>query len=98
MSVAFLEFRLVHEKNDQWVSELFADGKAPEGFKIGSAQDQFYVRDYDSVSNEQMDRAYWTAQRKFAAKPRSELCSCATSVTEHQLSSALYRDAPSVDR
>ncbi len=72
MSVAFLEFRLVHENNDAWVNELFTEGKAPRGFKVGSATDKFYVRDYDKVSDKEMDRAFWGELRRFAPRPRSD--------------------------
>ena len=43
---AFLEFRLVHADNDQWVNELFASRMAPPGYKIpdvGNAE--YYIRD-----------------------------------------------------
>jgi len=33
-SAAYLEFRLVHPKNDELVTKLFEDDLAPEGFKI----------------------------------------------------------------
>jgi SecD/SecF fusion protein len=36
-SVAFLEFRMVHENNDRLVSDLFDKGLAPEGYKPTSA-------------------------------------------------------------
>ena len=64
-SVAFLEFRLVHDKSDEWVAELFADGKAPKGYKIGE-RGGYYVRDEAAVPDEQMDRDFHDRLRKFA--------------------------------
>lgn len=52
-SVAFLEFRLVHAQNDSLVDKLFAEGKAPEGYKIVDGHDgSYYERtaDYAKVS------------------------------------------------
>jgi SecD/SecF fusion protein len=73
MSVAFLEFRLVHENSQNWVTEIFKDGKAPLGFKVGSASDQYFVRDYDKVADDaQMDRKFWSDLRRFAPRPRSD--------------------------
>jgi len=71
MSVAFLEFRLVHENSEQWTKELFAEGKAPRGFKIRDAGDAFYIRDTESVSDAEMDRGFWSDLTRFAQKPRS---------------------------
>jgi len=73
MSVAFLEFRLVHENSQNWVTEIFKDGKAPIGFKVGSASDQYFVRDYDKISDDaKMDRKFWSELRRFAPRPRSD--------------------------
>ena len=72
MSVAFLEFRLVHEDSATWVEELFKDSRAPRGFKAVAGTDPFYVRDYEKVSDAEMDRAFWLDLRRFAPKPRSE--------------------------
>lgn len=72
MSVAFLEFRLVHESSEAWVQQLFADGKAPRGFRVGSASEFFYVRDYEKVSDGDMDRQYWSDLLRFAPRPRSD--------------------------
>jgi len=73
MSVAFLEFRLVHENNDTWVGELFTEGKAPRGFKVANATERYYVRDYDRVADKEMDRNFWAELRRFSSRPRSEL-------------------------
>ncbi|HMP72425.1 MAG TPA: protein translocase subunit SecD [Kiritimatiellia bacterium] len=72
MSVALLEFRLVHQSSDEWVSELFAQGLAPRGFRISDAGRQLYVRDPAAVPDAAMDRAFWADMRRFAPKPRSE--------------------------
>jgi SecD/SecF fusion protein len=72
MSVAFLEFRLVHENSETWVQELFKDGKTPRGFKLGSATEFFFVRDYDKVSDAEMDRQFWSDLNRFAPRPRSD--------------------------
>ena len=72
MSVAFLEFRLVHENNEAWVNELFAEGKAPRGFRVGSASERFFVRDFERVADKDMDRNFWAETRRFGSRPRSE--------------------------
>ena len=45
---AFLEFRMVHPKNDELVKNLFADRKVPEGYEAvalaGRANDDYWVR------------------------------------------------------
>ncbi len=38
-SAAFLEFRMVHPKNDELVSELFEKGEAPDGYRMVSVDD-----------------------------------------------------------
>ncbi len=63
-SVAFLEFRLVHEKSDEWTGELFTKNKAPRGFKI-SEQGKYFVRDGETVKDEEMDRAFFNQLKKF---------------------------------
>ena len=71
-SVAFLEFRLVHEESDPWVRQLFADGVAPRGFKIPdqfSGRGPYYVRDTAAVPDRALDRAFWTQLRSFP-RPR----------------------------
>lgn len=72
MSVALLEFRLVHLNSSEWSKELFEKGVAPRGFKIGDAAAGYYVRDYDAVADEDMDREFWANQRTFQQKPRAE--------------------------
>jgi len=72
MSVAFLEFRLVHDSSELWVDELFKDGKAPRGFKVGSAAEKYFVRDYEKVKDEEMDRKFWSDMRRFSSRPRSD--------------------------
>ncbi|MGD9873001.1 MAG: protein translocase subunit SecD [Kiritimatiellia bacterium] len=67
-SVAFLEFRLVHEKSAEWVEELFTDFKAPRGFKISDAGD-FYIRDVENVKDEDMDQEFLDALHRFEPQP-----------------------------
>jgi SecD/SecF fusion protein len=74
LSVAFLEFRLVHTDSDEWVNELFNAGLAPNGFRISSARNgPFFVRDRDAVSDEEMDRVFWDELKRFGAKRSAEL-------------------------
>ncbi len=62
-SAAFLEFRMVHEKNRDLTDKLFDRGVAPDGFKIASASDggvsrNYYKRDRTAVKDEQMDQEF----------------------------------------
>jgi SecD/SecF fusion protein len=73
LSVAFLEFRLVHAESDVWVNELFASGLTPSGFSIvRSGNGLFYVRDRKAVEDKAMDRAFWEELKRFGAKPLAE--------------------------
>jgi len=72
MSVAFLEFRLVHSDSPAWVSELFTSGLVPNGFKIGDMQGRFYVRDRAAVKDAEMGRLFWDELKRFGAKRSSE--------------------------
>ncbi|MEM7396537.1 MAG: hypothetical protein AAF492_29755, partial [Verrucomicrobiota bacterium] len=55
--VAFLEFRLVHKENDEWVKDLETRRVAPNGYKWAE-NGNTYVRDLDAVKDEQMDKAF----------------------------------------
>lgn len=69
MSVAFLEFRLVHTESDAWVNELFASGLTPTGFNIvRSGNQSYYVRDRAALPDKALDRAYWEELKKFGGK------------------------------
>ena len=62
-SVAFLTFRLVHEKNTDLVNALMEKNIAPEGYVIVEANvrdrnEQFYKRDKKAVPDEKMDEAF----------------------------------------
>ena len=73
LSVAFLEFRLVHSESDAWVSELFAAGKIPLGFspeRVGNQQ--VLIRDQSSLSDEAMDATYWNELKRFGSKPGAD--------------------------
>ncbi len=72
MSVAFLEFRLVHENNDEWTQELFKESRAPRGFKLLPGNDPVYVRDYEKIADADMDRAFWADLQRFAPRPRCD--------------------------
>lgn len=73
LSVAFLEFRLVHPESDAWVNELFAAGSAPRGFRIsGSRNGPVYVRDRDAVPDRDMDRAFRDELKRFGARRSAE--------------------------
>lgn len=39
-SAAFLEFRMVHPKNDELIEEVFEQGKVPDGYKVVSLEEQ----------------------------------------------------------
>ncbi|MFA7256537.1 MAG: protein translocase subunit SecD [Kiritimatiellales bacterium] len=69
LSVAFLEFRLVHTESDAWVNELFASGLTPPGFKaVRTGSGQYYVRDQAALPDSKMDRAYWEELKRFGSK------------------------------
>lgn len=66
-SVAFLEFRLVHEDSAAWVQEIFNARLVPRGFRIPdnfNPRDPYYVRDL-SVPDAALDRAFWLELRRF---------------------------------
>ncbi len=72
-SVAFLEFRLVHKDNDDWIRKLAEGEKAPRGFSAeGSGAEFHYVRDRAAVPDEEMDSAYWAEIRRFAPREGAE--------------------------
>ena len=73
-SAAFLEFRMVHEKNRDLVDKLFDRGVAPEGFTIvslsdGGASRNYYKRNKTLV----MDAAYRQKLGQFNAPHGYEL-------------------------
>ena len=43
-SAAFLEFRMVHPKNDEMVQQLFEKGQVPEGYKVVSVESDSSAR------------------------------------------------------
>ena len=57
-SVAFLEFRLVHERNDELVDQLFEKGLAPEGYRITQAGTGTFYQRNGLVPDSAMDREY----------------------------------------
>ncbi len=70
-SAAFLEFRMVHEKNAELVSRLFDRGLAPEGFTIAPAEGpggrRYYRRDRKAVPDAAMDAAFREKLGRFEA-------------------------------
>ena len=73
MSVAFLEFRLVHAESDVWANELFTAGLTPPGFSpVRVGNEQYYVRDRKAVEDKAMDRAFRDELKRFGAKRGAE--------------------------
>jgi SecD/SecF fusion protein len=73
LSVAFLEFRLVHAESDVWANELFASGLTPPGFNaVRTGSGQYYVRDRAALADKELDRAYWEELKRFGAKRGAE--------------------------
>jgi len=70
---AFLEFRMVHSKNDALISNLFKDSKVPDGYEIVSLPNRgdgnFWVRKGNTVASEEEREAL----RLFEAKGGYEL-------------------------
>ena len=66
---AVLAFKLLHQESDAWVAELMAEGKIPEGYKIGGQNrgGTFLIRDM-SVPDEVLDRAFFEKLKKFGGK------------------------------
>jgi len=73
MSVAFLEFRLIHSESDVWANELFSAGLTPPGFKaVNTGNGQYYVRDRAALADSKLDRVYWEELKRFGAKRGAE--------------------------
>lgn len=73
LSVAFLEFRLVHAESDSWVNELFTAGLTPTGFSIVRVgNEQYYIRDRKAVEDKAMDRVFWEELKRFGTKRGAE--------------------------
>ncbi|MEI6563567.1 MAG: protein translocase subunit SecD [bacterium] len=76
-SAAFLEFRMVHEKNSELISKFFERGVAPEGYKIvslsdGGAAKDYVIRDKKAVADVKMDSAFRKRVAQFNAPARCE--------------------------
>ena len=65
MSVAFLEFRIVHEKNDELVSRLFDQNLAPDGYFITQVGTRTGYKRDKSFADEKMDADYMRKLRRF---------------------------------
>jgi SecD/SecF fusion protein len=73
MSVAFLEFRLVHSESDAWVAELFSSGQTPPGFTATQANGRpCFIRD-QKIPDSHLDRAFWANLRSFGGRRSAEL-------------------------
>lgn len=55
-SLAFLEFRMVHENNDELVARLFDEEKAPNGYRIARVGGQLVYKRNSSVAPDSIDR------------------------------------------
>ena len=64
-SVAFLEFRMVHEKNDELVSRLFDENLAPEGYLIATAGGRMGYKPDPSFPDSARDAEYKKNLRRF---------------------------------
>lgn len=73
LSVAFLEFRLVHTESDAWVGELISSGMTPTGFNlVRVGNENYYVRDRKALDDKAMDRAFWTDLKQFGSRRGAE--------------------------
>ncbi|OGV61367.1 MAG: hypothetical protein A2283_00760 [Lentisphaerae bacterium RIFOXYA12_FULL_48_11] len=94
-SVAFLAFRLVHEKNEELIGELFDKNLAPEGYVIVESNQrgtdrQFYKRDKVVLSDEKMDAAYHEKLRRFHAPAGYDLLLQRTVVNDQELFTPVF--------
>ncbi|MDP6490841.1 MAG: protein translocase subunit SecD [Kiritimatiellia bacterium] len=65
-SVAFLEFRMVHEDNDQLTADLLEENKAPEGYQlVRLTSGSFFKPDPNFDGERKRDRAYREALAQF---------------------------------
>ncbi len=68
---AVLSFKLVHPESDAWVNALVASGSVPNGFRM-VGQDRsgpLYVRDRSVLTDDQLDRAFYSRLKRFGSKP-----------------------------
>jgi len=71
LSIAFLTFRMVHERNDDLIRQLFGKGQAPRGFRLVAIGSQSYFeRDTVSVKDAEMDTAFWKEIGRFEVPDR----------------------------
>ena len=69
-SVAFLEFRLVHEMSHRWIERLRADERAPRGYRWVPGQPYLVID--PAVPEEARDRAFHEETRRFAPREGAE--------------------------
>ena len=71
---AFLEFKLVHEDNEELVNAWLTRGEAPVGYRaVEVGPERFLVRDPGSVPEGTADRELRQMVRAFRAPPNTEL-------------------------
>lgn len=71
LSVAFLEFRLVHKDSDEWITDLFQQGVAPPGFTIAE-NGASYVPNYEAIPKDERGRDFYNRLAKFEYHPGTE--------------------------
>jgi SecD/SecF fusion protein len=71
---AFLEFKLVHEDNEELVRALLDAGEAPPGYKVVDVRgEKFFMRDASLDPEGFTDADLYRARRTFKAPPGHEL-------------------------
>ena len=79
---AFLEFRIVHQDNAKLISELFANGQAPSGYKIinmGGRPAFVRTKDYET---EALEENFLDNQKRFHAPPGFDMLMERTTLQE----------------
>lgn len=69
---AVLSFKLIHLESLKWINELKELGFVPEGFKLGDRKEIpgiYFIRDYDSLSDVDLNRDYYQKLKSFGNKP-----------------------------
>ena len=70
--LAFLSFRMVHEKNDDLVAKLFEKNLAPEGYTIVQmGKESLYKRNRDAVPDDKIDDRFMSMLRRFQAPDKA---------------------------
>jgi SecD/SecF fusion protein len=77
-SAAFLEFRMVHAKNDEYVEKLYEKGQAPIGYRIVDASEmgrssKYFMFDRTLAPSNKTESECRDMARNFEARPGFEL-------------------------